>query len=168
MDTQSASVGGLQTTDLLTALGQLGLDRDELCGAAGVDRQALDRPDSRIPTAQFVGILAEAERRRQDPFLGMHAGERCEPRGPVAYLLMSHGYLADGLQSLARVAVTALDRIRVDLNIGVDTASIVIHPCDQTFESSPQAMEYLSMATLRMLLRAYPDLKLNEVGFRHV
>ena len=167
-DTQSATVGGLQTADLLAALGQLGLDRDELCRAAGVDRQALDRPDSRIPTAQFVAILTEAERLCRDPFIGMHAGEQCEPRGPVAYLLMSHGHLADGLQSLARVAVTAVDRIRIDLDIGLDTASVVIHPCDRTFESSPQAMEYLSMAILRMLRRAYPDLDVREVDFRHV
>ena len=163
-----ATVGALQTADLLAALGQLGLDRDELCRAAGVDRQALDRPDSRIPTAQFVAILTEAERLCRDPFIGMHAGERCEPRGPVAYLLMSHGHLADGLQSLARVAVTAVDRIQIDLDIGLDTASVVIHPCDRTFESSPHAVEYLSMAILRMLRRAYPDLDLREVDFRHV
>src|SRR5262245_862497 len=124
-DTQSATVGGLQTADLLTALGQLGLDREELCRAAGVDWQALESLDSRIPTEQFVAILGEAERCRQDPLIGMHAGERCEPRGPVAYLLMSHGHLADGLQSLARVAVTAVDRIRIDLEIGLETASLV-------------------------------------------
>src|SRR5215471_10455066 len=166
-DTQT-TVGGLQTADLLAALGQLGLDRDELCRAAGVDRQALDKPDSRVPTAQFVAILTEAERLRGDPFIGMHAGERSEPRGPVAYLLMSHGHLADGLQSLARVAATAMDRIRIDLDVGVDTASVVIHPCDRTFESNPQAVEYLSMAILRMLRRAYPDLDLREVDFHHV
>src|SRR5262245_49439744 len=103
-DTQSATVGGLQTADLLTAMGQLGLDREELCRAAGVDQQALDRPDTRIPTAQVVAIFTEVERLCRDPFIGMHAGERCEPRGPVAYLLMSHGHLSDGLQSLARVA----------------------------------------------------------------
>jgi AraC-like DNA-binding protein len=167
-DTQSATVGGLQTADLLAALGQLGLDQDALCRAAGVDRQALDKPDSRIPTAQFVTILTEAERLGRDPFIGIHAGQQCEPRGPVAYLLMSCDHLADGLQSLARVAATALDRIRIDLDIGVDTASVVIHPCDRTFESSPQAVEYLSMAILRMLRRAYPDLDLREVDFRHL
>ena len=93
-DARSATVGGLQTLDLLAALAQLGLDRDQLCHAAGVDRQALEMPDSRIPTAQFVAILQEAERLRRDPFIGMHAGDHCEPRGPVAYLLMSHGQLA--------------------------------------------------------------------------
>src|SRR5262245_66584120 len=98
-DTQSATVGGLQTADLLTALGQLGLDREELCRAAGVDRQALDKPDSRIPTAQFVAILTEAERLCRDPFIGMHAGGRFEPRGPVADLLVPLGHLADGLQA---------------------------------------------------------------------
>jgi AraC-like DNA-binding protein len=167
-DTRSATVGGLQTADLLTALGQLGLDGDELCRAAGVDRQALDRPDSRIPTEQFVGILREAERCRQDPLIGLHAGELCEPRGPVAYLLMSHGSLGDSLRAMTRVAVTAVDRIRIDIDIGVDTVSVVIYPCDLTLESSPQAMEYLSMAVLRMLRRAYPDLDLREVDFHHL
>src|SRR5262245_39880332 len=119
-DTRPVTVGGPQTADLLAALGQLGLDQDELCRAARMDRPALDGPDSRIPTAQFVAILTEAERLRGDPFIGMHAGERCEPRGPVAYLLMSHGRLADGLQSLTHVAITAVDRIQIDLDIGLD------------------------------------------------
>jgi hypothetical protein len=127
-DTRSATVGGLQTADLLTALGQLGLDREELCRAAGANRQALDRPDSRIPTARFVAILVEAERCCGNPFIGMHAGERGEPRGPVAYLLMSHGQLADGLQSLARAAVTALDGIEIDLDSGLDMASVAKVP----------------------------------------
>ena len=167
-DTRSATVGGLQTLDLLAALAQLGLDPDELCRAAGVDQQALDRPDIRIPTEQFVGILMEAERRRQDPLIGMHAGERCEPRGPVAYLLMSHGSLGDGLRAMTRVAALAVDRIRIDLDIGLDTASLLFHPHDPTFEGSPHAVEYLLMATLRMLRRAYPDLELFEVDFQHV
>jgi hypothetical protein len=153
-DTRSATVGGLQTLDLLAALAQLGLDPDELCRAAGVDQQALDKPDSRIPTEQFVGILMDAECRSQDPSIGMHAGERFEPRGPVAYLLMSHGSLADGLRSMTRVAALAVDRIRIDLDIGLDTASLLFHPHDPTFESSPHAVEYLLMATLRMIRRA--------------
>src|SRR5262245_249028 len=97
-----------------------------------MDQQALDRPDTRIPTAQFVAILVEAERLRRHPFIGMHAGERCEPRGLVADLIMSHGHLADGLQSLARIAITALDRVRIALDIGLDTAGVIIHPCDRT------------------------------------
>jgi len=166
-DTQSATVGGLQILDLLAALAQLGLDQDELCHAAGVDRRALDRPDSRIPTEQFVGILVEAERRRQDPLIGIHAGERCEPRGAVAYLLMSHGSLADGLRTMTRVAALAVDRIQIDLDIGLETASLLFHPHDPTFEGSPHAVEYLLMATVRMIRRAYPDIQLREVEFQH-
>jgi hypothetical protein len=37
-DTRSATVGGLQTADLLAALGQIGLDRGELCRAGLADR----------------------------------------------------------------------------------------------------------------------------------
>src|SRR5262245_24922990 len=68
----------------------------------------------------------------------------------------------------ARVAVTAVDRIQIDLDIGLDTASVVVRPCDRIFESSPHSVEYLSMAILCMLRRAYPDLDLREVAFRHV
>jgi hypothetical protein len=60
-------VGGLQAADLLAALGQLGLDQDELSRAGGVDRQALKRPDGRIRRALFVAILAEAERTLSGP-----------------------------------------------------------------------------------------------------
>ena len=52
-----------------------------------VDRQALDKPDSRIPTAQFGGILMEAERRRQDPLIGMHAESGPSPVGAVGELV---------------------------------------------------------------------------------
>src|SRR5262245_39388667 len=167
-DTRSATVGGLQTLDLLAALAQLGLDRDELCFTAGVDQQAIHRPDSRIPTEQFVGILMDAERRRQDPLIGMHAGERCEPRGPVAYLLMSHGSLGDGLRAMPRLAALAVDRMRVDLDIGTDTVSLLFHPHDPTFESSRHAVEYLLMAILRLIRRAYPDVQLHGVDFKHL
>src|SRR5262245_66430178 len=67
-DTQSATVGGLQTADLLVALGQLGLDRDELCRAAGVDRRALDRPVQ----ADSDGVIPRDS----------HGG-RATPAGPV-------------------------------------------------------------------------------------
>src|SRR5262249_37627729 len=93
----------------------------------------------------------EAERSRQDPLIGLHAGELCEPRGPVAYLLMSHGSLEDGLRAMTRVAPLAVDRIRLDLDIGLDMASLFFHPHDPTFESSPHAVEYLLMATLTCL-----------------
>jgi len=73
-----ATVGGLQTLDLLAALGQLGLDRDELCRAAALDRQALDRPDSRIPTAQFVAILMGARPSRHEQLTPPSAW-RCAP-----------------------------------------------------------------------------------------
>jgi AraC-like DNA-binding protein len=45
---------------------------------------------------------------------------------------------------------------------------VVIHFCDLIFESSPHAMEYLSMAILRAIRRGYPDLDLREVDFHHV
>jgi hypothetical protein len=66
-------VGGFQAADLLAALGQLGLDQDELSRAGGVDRQALKRPDGRIPRALFVAILARPSERLRDPFIGLHA-----------------------------------------------------------------------------------------------
>src|SRR5262249_40362704 len=37
--------------------------------------------------AQFIAILTEAKRRRRDPFIGLHAGERCEPAVVPAVLL---------------------------------------------------------------------------------
>jgi AraC-like DNA-binding protein len=166
-DARSATVGGLQILDLLRALGELGLDADALCRTARVDRRVFDESDARIPAAQLVKILAEAERRSGDPFVGLHAGERCEPRGPVAYLIMSHGLLRDGLQSTARFGALIADRLRIDLVIGPDTVSLVFDPHDPTFEGSRHAVEYLLMGGLRALQRASPDLRLHEVTFRH-
>jgi AraC-like DNA-binding protein len=166
-DARSATVGGVQVLDLLGALGQLGLDPDFLCRSCHLDRHAFAESDARIPAAQVVQILAEAERSCRDPFVGLHAGERCEPRGAVAYLIMSHGRLSDGLQSVARYGALIDDRLRIDLAIGPGTAKLVFDPKDAMVEGSRHFVEYLLMGGLRALQRARPDLRLHEVAFRH-
>ena len=81
---RESTVGALQIADLLTALGDLGLEPASLCRAAGLEPSALNDPAARVSARVVVGLFSEAERRCGDRFVGLHAGQHAEPRGALA------------------------------------------------------------------------------------
>jgi hypothetical protein len=88
--------------DLLAALKSLGVPLRVQCREIGLSPSALRAmtalrdPAARVPAAMMANLLAAAERYTGDPLVGVHAGERAEPRGPLAYLIMSTPHLGDG------------------------------------------------------------------------
>jgi hypothetical protein len=76
--------------DLLAALKSLGLPLRALCREIGLPGSALRSmtvqrdPAARIPAAIMANLLAAAERRTGGPLIGVHVGERAEPRGALA------------------------------------------------------------------------------------
>src|SRR5262245_16312113 len=83
------TVGVLQLVDLLKALRTLGADPEQLCRAVGLAPVALRDLGGRISGSLADALLDEAQRRLRDPFIGLHAGAKTHPRGPLAYLLLS-------------------------------------------------------------------------------
>src|SRR5262245_13098067 len=88
-----ATVGRIQLLDLLSAVHCLGVKAAPLRAALGIRAEVLRDPDARVPTAAVVRLFAEAERLSAAPFVGLHAGQRAEPRGPLAYFLLASASL---------------------------------------------------------------------------
>jgi AraC-like DNA-binding protein len=139
-----------------------------LCRAAGIDREALRDPEARLPSRTVVTLFDEAEGLTGDPFVGLHAAERAEPRGPLDYLLMSSPRLEDGIRHAERFSRLVLDTLRISLELRGDTASTVFDPGDPGLEKSHHAIEYLLMVSLRSVRRAVgAQYRLLEVHVRH-
>jgi AraC-like DNA-binding protein len=165
--TRPFTVGALQVVDLLTALGALGLEPAVLCRAVGLAPAVLRDPAARVPAPVVVALFVEAERRTEDPLIGLHAGELTEPRGPFAYLIMSHPRLEEGLRQAERFGHLPVDTMRVSLRRGSHTASLVLD-LGAPFAASRHAADYQMMGIVRILRRAVgPGFPLREVHVRH-
>ncbi len=102
---------------ILDAIGECGADVDAVCRVAGVDRAGLDDPDAAVSRDALLGIFAEAGRRLRDPHLGLHVGERIQPRAVnvVLYLAMSSRTLREGLDRYVSYQRITATTTRVDL-----------------------------------------------------
>src|SRR5262249_44101872 len=138
-----------------------------LCRAAGLASATLGDFTARVPAEAVIELFDEAERRTGDALIGLHAGEHAEPRGPLAYLVMSHPSLQEGLRPVERFGHLAIDSLRFRVKRATHTASVVIDPGPE-LETSPHLTDYLLMASVRVLWRAIgPDFPLREVHVRH-
>ena len=112
------SIGLVNMLDLLAALKSLGVPQRALYREIGPAASALRAmtllrdPAARIPADVMVNLLAAAERYTGDPLVGVHAGARAEPRGPLAYLIMASPHLDDGLRRASRLGLLILDSRR--------------------------------------------------------
>lgn len=148
-----STVGALQVADLLAALGDLGLATPSLCDAVGLELRVLDDPAARVPARVLVDLFSEAERRIRDSSVGLHAGQRAEPRGVLAYLVMASARLDEGLRYVVRFSPLMIDTLRVDLEVSADRATLRYDLRDAAL-AQRHLVEYLLMATLRTLNRA--------------
>ena len=98
MKPSPATIGGINVLDALDALGRLGIETDRLGAAVGLDRDSLSSLDARVPAIKVAQLFAEAERVSGDRFVGLHAAERADHRGPLIYLFMSSPRFEDGLR----------------------------------------------------------------------
>jgi AraC-like DNA-binding protein len=163
-----ATVAGINVLDLLEALRSLGLGSRRLCQAAGLDLGAVRGADARVPIETMLRLFTEAERLAHDPLVGLHAGERVEPSGLIAYLVMSSPHLVEGLRQAVRFGRLPLDTLRITLDVRENTTSTVFQPGDRAFEASHHAIEYLLMVGLRAMRRAAGgDFRPREVHVRH-
>ena len=168
MQVPGSTVGGTNVLDAVDALGRLGIDRKRLCAAVGLDVDGLNDLDVRVPTTTVAALFAEAERVTGDRFVGLHAGERADHRGPLIYLFMSSARFEDGVRLGPRFSRLVLDSLRITVETAADQAATVLDPGDTTFAASHHAVEYLLLAFFRGLRRIVGDAyRLIEVHVRH-
>jgi AraC-like DNA-binding protein len=165
---RQSTVGGVPVLDLVRALRHAGVQPAPLCRAVELDLSSLEDPDARVATRTVKRLLALAEKRSHDPWIGLHAGERAEPRGPLFYLMLSSSRLAEGLRRAERFAVLAADTLRLTVRVASQLASLIVEVEDATLSASRHAMEYMMMALVRGMRHAIGgEFLVEEVHFRH-
>lgn len=165
--TQPVTVGALEVGDLLTALHALGLPPAALCRAVGLAPTVLRDATARLPASVPIRLLAEAAARTKDALIGLHAGEVARPRGLIAYLLLSHPRLGEGLRQVAQFSSLPLDTLRIELRRGPHLVSLVLDP-GEALEERPHLTDYLLMLLVRLLQHTVgADFALREVQVRH-
>jgi len=146
-------VGGLQVLDLLRALREIGVESDAVCRAIGLATASLTEA-ARVPSARVATLLIEAERRTRDALVGLHAGERAEPRGPLAYLMLSSPSLEEGVRRAARFVGLAMATLRLDVTVQREHLILTFDLGDGPLARNRQAVDYVLMAFLRTMQRA--------------
>ena len=100
---------------MLDFLGRRGVVVEEVGRAIELDVVALATPDQRVPGSIVERLWEEAERRTQDPHVGLHMGESYSPGALdiLGYVILSCRTAGDALDRLARYAAILNDGLRV-------------------------------------------------------
>lgn len=167
MKPSRATIGGINVLDALDALGRLGIETDRLGAAVGLDRDGLSSLDARVPAIKVAQLFAEAERVSGDRFVGLHAAERADHRGPLIYLFMSSPRFEDGLRLGARFSPLVLDTLRITIEVEAERAATVFYLDDPSVAASRHIVEYLLLAFFRGVRRVIDAHRLLEVHVRH-
>ncbi len=162
-----SSVGNIQVVDLLEALRALGADTSALCASVGLSETALRQTDARVPSSRLLALLTCAERQLRDPLVGLHAGARAQPRGPLFYLLLSSPCLSDGLRLFTRFARITIDTMSYTVAVDGDVATLTMEPGDPAIEQSHHAIDYVVGANLSSFRRAIPGFQPLRVDLSH-
>ena len=165
---EQAKIAGMAVLDLLKALQHLRVQPASLCRTVGLDVTSLEDPDARVPARLVTRLLALAEQRARDPWIGLHAGEYVQPRGPLFYMVLSSPRVVEGLRRVQDFSGLLIDTLRLTARNEHGIGSVIFNVGDAAFSASRDAMEYLLMGSVSALRHAIgADLCLREAHFRH-
>jgi AraC-like DNA-binding protein len=165
---RQATTAGVVVLGLLKALARARVEPAPLCRAVGLDVGSLEAPDARVSTGLVARLLALAEQRARDPWIGLHAGEHDEPRSPLYYMIQSSARVADGLRCAQRFSRLLIDTLRLTVRTERNLVSLIFDPGDPVFCASRHSVEYLVMASANAMRHAVgADCRRHEVHFRH-
>lgn len=165
--TRESTVGSMQVRELLRALQALGADADALAARVRLRSFWEENPDARVPASRLLQLLMLAERALHDDLVGLHAGARAQPGGPLFYLLLSSPRVSEGLSFMARFARVPMDAQRMQVSVRDGIVELEIGLADATLAQSRHAIDYVVGANLSVLRRAIPDFRLLGVDLAH-
>jgi len=161
-------MAGAAVLDLLKAIQRVRVQPAPLCRAVGLDVAFLEDSDARVSARLVTRLLALAEQRARDPWIGLHAGEHAEPRGPMFYMMLSSPRVLEGLQRAKNFSGLLVDTLKLTTQNDQKVASLIFDVSDSTFSASRHAMEYLLMGVVKALRYAVgASFSLGEAHFRH-
>jgi AraC-like DNA-binding protein len=144
-------MAGAAVLDLLKAVQRARVQPAPLCRAVGLDVTSLEDPGARVSTRVVTRLLALAEQRARDPWIGLHSGEHAEPRGPIFYMMLSSPRVMEGLRRAQHFSGLLIDTLRLTTQSEHRVASLIFEVNDAVFSASRHAMEYLLMGIVSAL-----------------
>ena len=167
-DTSPHAVGGAAKFAYTRAQAQ-GIDIDPLLREAGLTRQQMEDPDSRIRVESQIRFLELAARTLQDDYLGFHLGQNFDLRmiGLLYYVLASSDRLGEAMQRAARYSTIVNEGFAMTFRAG-KSITIVLDYVGVARHSDRQQIEFL-MVTLLRLCRQLTGRRLSptRVSFVH-
>src|SRR5262245_15471572 len=142
-ESRQATIAGVVVLGLLKALERARVEPAPLCRTVGLNITFLEAPDARVSTGLVTRLLALAEQRARDPWIGLHAGEHDEPRSPLYYMIQSSARVAEGLRRAQRFSALLIDTLRLTVRTQRNLVSLIFDPADPVFCASRHAVEYL-------------------------
>src|SRR5262245_50004129 len=151
---RQATIAGVVVLDLLKALQRIRVEPAPLCRAVGLDVSSLEDPNAQVSTGLVTRLLALAEHRVRDPWVGLHAGEYARPRGPLFYMMLSSPRVVEGLRRAQRFSGLIIDTLRLTVQAQRELVNVMFDVGDADFSASRHAMEYLLMAGVSAMRNA--------------
>lgn len=113
---------------IINAAEQYGLDPEALLHAAGLDRERMEDPDTRVPVSTIWNLWRIIVERVQEPDLGVNLGRRASAKdfGLVGYILVHSRTLGDALRRMARYAHILTQAIEITLREDENSVEVVI------------------------------------------
>jgi AraC-like DNA-binding protein len=141
-----------------------------LLRSVGLDREALDEPDLRIPYSDMMMLSEHAARMTKDAAFGLHVGEAEQPEsyGVVGHSILTSSTLGEALRCQTRY-------LPIWTNVGNFKLSAEPHVArfqwDYSAASLPESQHdcEISIATVTQFIRLLtsPNWKPREVWFQH-
>jgi len=92
------------TTGLLEAITDAGGNPDQILRQLGLERSVLTNPEGFISASILVRFLEQAAQATADDCLGLHFGERYNPKniGPLIYVALNSPTIGAGIENVER------------------------------------------------------------------
>lgn len=156
---------------MLEAMAEAGFDTAALCAAADLVPGQWAEPEDRVPVDALTRLWHEAERRSADPHLGLHIGERAQPRAitVVSYLLMSSPTVREGLEKVIRYRHLMSQAIELSLvEIDGGRAELRFDLSDGDLPHTQHQIEYMGVVVAKFnQWLTGRDFRPVETRFRH-
>lgn len=162
-----ATVGSIQVADLLIALQALGADAAALRDRAGIAPSTLDEPGARVPARAVMTLLDLAAEQLQDPLVGVHAGLRLRPRGPLFFLLLAGPDTRQAVRGYARFARVLLDTVDVRFVERAHHAELTFDVGAPELRAHHHGVDFLVTGNLATLRAAIPGFTPLGIDFAH-
>jgi len=142
----------------------------QLLAEIGLDRDAIEAPDTEIPLAKFLVFFERAALIARNPAFGLHAGRLAgsDSIGPLSLLFLSAPDLRSAFVSFTRYLDTMQQASRNTFSVRGPMAMFEYQVVDPALPFRRQDAEY-SISAMFSLARQYTGgvIELSEVRFEH-